>query len=143
VTIHPRQTQSRTAWMIGDFNHLTSVDTNLNRPPRHCPCGTRLRRSKPGWEVLCDACDDKRIRSLADVAVEEFIATPSPIPVASSRHHATATCRCGRPMWRQSKTCRRCYYERRAQASMMGGSRPPTAAPNGASIPNPEAPQYG
>jgi len=32
---------------------------------------------------------------------------------ATAKHHPTATCKCGRPMYRQSATCRVCYYEQR------------------------------
>lgn len=85
-----------------------SVDPNTSRPPRYCDCGTKLRRSKPLWDVLCDACDQRR-RLAADIVdtVQEDI------PLADPKHHPTRTCGCGRPMYRQSLTCRVCYYERR------------------------------
>jgi hypothetical protein len=88
-----------------------SVDPNRGRPDRHCACGTKLRRSKPLWDTLCDACDQKRRQELDIVAVVQ-----EDLPLAERKHHATRTCGCGRPMFRQSLTCRVCYYERRRSA---------------------------
>ena len=137
MTTHLRNTTTRSqATTIGGFHQLVNPDPNQQKPVRHCPCGTKLRRSKPGWEQLCDPCDDKRLRALADVAVEEFIPEP---PIATAKHHPTATCRCGRPMWPQSRRCRLCHDEMiRQERGIVGGSDVSlVAAPNGASVARP------
>jgi predicted nucleic acid-binding Zn ribbon protein len=101
--IHPRQSTSRQyVAVVGNINPLVSVDMFRDRPPRHCPCGTRLRRSKPLYELLCDACDARR---LVDLDLAE-LHPPVEVHVRPSDH---TTCPdCGGKMHKRAQRCKAC-----------------------------------
>jgi len=93
-----------------DYYLPRSIDL-YDRPVAWCPCGARLSRYRPMGSTLCAPCEMEAIRKQT---VEELHpADYSSLPEATSKHHPTRTCSCGRPMYRQSMTCRVCYYEQR------------------------------
>lgn len=108
--IKPRQPHIQWARTLPHIQPMVSVDTFRDRPTRFCPCGTRLRRSKPSWEQLCDTCDDARH---VERSHEEF----SRVTTLAEAVGRTTPCKCGRPMARGAATCRACYDQKRAPAA--------------------------
>ena len=105
--IRPRPTPFPTIRRRDAYTAGATIDPFRSRDARYCQCGTRLRRTKPLWDTLCDACDHQRRLLLDIVAIVQ-----EDVPLAEPKHHPTRTCSCGRPMYRQSVSCRVCYHER-------------------------------
>lgn len=81
------------------FYQAWRTDQPQRPQDRYCACGTRLRRTKPHYERLCDACQAKPSAPTYDFADEQPWKYDT-CPV------------CGNPKRTHAKKCRACWrYE--------------------------------
>lgn len=82
-----------------DVAGLVPHDLFRDRPPRYCPCGTKLRRSKNLSDTLCDPCSQRLER-------ERPIDELHPHRIGGRIEDTCPSC--GGPMYHQANHCRRC-----------------------------------
>lgn len=97
--IHPHVTTPR-AQTMGSYTPAEWQRYGPKREARYCPCGTKLRSTKPLHRTQCDTCEDQT----------GYTPTPGELhPHTMGTHSRYRVCpTCDGPMHRGSKQCRWC-----------------------------------